>query len=293
MSANKSPRKKTGASAAKTPRKAAKKTAGRRKKAIDENVSLTPTIIESTLTARKSSHAMGSEFLGATALSFIGGYVDTAGYLALFGLFTAHITGDLVTAAAVMVHGVNAASLIKLLMLPVFMAAIAITTVLLRAMQRRGANSIAPMLALMTLALAGFAATGYFYGERATDAGSLWTAVLGAIGVAAMGIQNAMMRGALKSFSPTTVMTGNLAQFPIDHVELVSPAPPDPDDRSASREKLGKRLRKSGMPLLGFTGGAFAGAWLTYRYGLVSVALPAGVAAVLWAVTLIRSRHFS
>jgi uncharacterized membrane protein YoaK (UPF0700 family) len=272
-------------------KKTAKTGKARAKKTLDEKVSLTPTIIENALVARKSSHAMGSEFLGATALSFIAGYVDTAGYLALFGLFTAHITGDLITAAAVMVHGVNAAAVIRLLMLPVFMATIALTTILLRSMQRRGAKSIAPMLALMTLALAAFAAAGYFFGDSAADAGSPGTALIAAIGVAAMGIQNAMMRGALKSFSPTTVMTGNLAQFTIDLVELVIPLPAsNGKEKTASREKLGKRLRKSGLPLLGFTVGAFLGAWLTSRYGLLSIALPALISAVLTVMTLIRSR---
>jgi uncharacterized membrane protein YoaK (UPF0700 family) len=35
-----------------------------------------------------------------TMLSFNGGYADTAGYLALQGLFTSHVTGNFVTLAA-------------------------------------------------------------------------------------------------------------------------------------------------------------------------------------------------
>lgn len=38
-------------------------------------------------------------------LSFNGGYVDTAGFLALQGLFTAHVTGNFVTFGAAMVEG--------------------------------------------------------------------------------------------------------------------------------------------------------------------------------------------
>ncbi len=38
-------------------------------------------------------------------LSFNGGYVDTAGFLALQGLFTAHVTGNFVTLGAAVVFG--------------------------------------------------------------------------------------------------------------------------------------------------------------------------------------------
>jgi uncharacterized membrane protein YoaK (UPF0700 family) len=62
-------------------------------------------------------------------------------------------------------------------------------------------------------------------------------ALIGALGVAAMGVQNALMKGALKSFSQTTLMTGNLTQFTIDATEWLFP--PRSDDR---RERA--RLRK-------------------------------------------------
>ena len=42
-----------------------------------------------------------------TLLSFNGGYVDTAGYLALQGLFTAHVTGNFVTIAAALAFGTS------------------------------------------------------------------------------------------------------------------------------------------------------------------------------------------
>ncbi len=45
----------------------------------------------------------------AQFMSLNGGYVDTAGYLALQGLFTAHVTGNFVTFGAAIVHGTSGA----------------------------------------------------------------------------------------------------------------------------------------------------------------------------------------
>ena len=40
-------------------------------------------------------------------LSVNGGFVDTAGFLGLQGLFTAHVTGNFVTLAATLLFGVQ------------------------------------------------------------------------------------------------------------------------------------------------------------------------------------------
>ena len=40
----------------------------------------------------------------STVLSFIAGYVDTAVFIGLFGLFTAHVTGNFVLIGSELVH---------------------------------------------------------------------------------------------------------------------------------------------------------------------------------------------
>jgi uncharacterized membrane protein YoaK (UPF0700 family) len=52
-------------------------------------------------------------------LSVNAGFMDTAAYLALKGLFTAHVTGNFVTLGAALVSGTSGA-LAKVLALPVF-----------------------------------------------------------------------------------------------------------------------------------------------------------------------------
>ena len=57
-------------------------------------------------------------------LSLNGGYVDTAGFLALHGLFTTHVTGNFVTLGAALVQG-SSGAVAKLLALPVFCVVVA------------------------------------------------------------------------------------------------------------------------------------------------------------------------
>lgn len=56
-------------------------------------------------------------------LGFNAGYVDTAGFLALGGLFTAHVTGNFVTLGAALIQG-NSGAVSKLLALPMFCLAV-------------------------------------------------------------------------------------------------------------------------------------------------------------------------
>ena len=62
-------------------------------------------------------------------LSVNGGYVDTAGYLALHGLFTTHVTGNFVTLGAAVVLGTGGA-IAKLLALPMFCTVVIATRLL-------------------------------------------------------------------------------------------------------------------------------------------------------------------
>lgn len=63
--------------------------------------------------------------VGATAtLSFVGGFVDVVGFIALFGLFTAHVTGNFIMLGLEMVHATKLA-IAKLLAVPIFIMMVA------------------------------------------------------------------------------------------------------------------------------------------------------------------------
>jgi uncharacterized membrane protein YoaK (UPF0700 family) len=77
-------------------------------------------------------------------LSFTAGYVDTVGFLALQGLFTAHVTGNFVTLVASLALGASG-PVAKLLALPVFCAvviAVRILSLLLSRQVRAGAAAV-------------------------------------------------------------------------------------------------------------------------------------------------------
>src|SRR5476649_388544 len=75
----------------------------------------------------------------AALRSFNGGFVDTAGFLGLQGLFTAHATGNFVTLGAALVlgsHGIIG----KILALPEFIVVIALARFAGAALRRRNAS---------------------------------------------------------------------------------------------------------------------------------------------------------
>jgi uncharacterized membrane protein YoaK (UPF0700 family) len=222
------------------------------------------------------------ELVVAALLSAVAGYVDAAGFLALFGLFTAHVTGDLVAAGAVVAEHSRLGVVGRLAMIPVFMSSVAATALFARAIRRRGQRPLVGLLALMTVALAVFCATGVAL-HRFVNGPDAWAVALtGATGVIAMGIQNTLMRDTLRGLCPTTMMTGNLTQFTIDLVELLVARPAGDRTRVARlRARTRKRLLKFGAPVTGFMVGALLGGWMTGVWGLSSIALPAVVMGAL------------
>jgi uncharacterized membrane protein YoaK (UPF0700 family) len=72
-----------------------------------------------------------------TLWSFNGGHVDTAGFLALHGLFTSHVTGNFVTLGAAVAYG-SSGAVAKLLALPMFCVVIVLTRTLANRMHAPG-----------------------------------------------------------------------------------------------------------------------------------------------------------
>src|SRR5271169_645057 len=165
-------------------------------------------------------------------LSFNGGYVDTAGFLALQGLFTAHVTGNFVTLGASLALGTSGA-IAKLLALPIFCAVVIATRWLSTLLTNRHRPALETLIALQVLLLVIGAALAIRFGPFHDSDG--WRAVLtGMVLVGAMAIQNAFHRVHLGSVPPSTIMTGTTTQVMIDLADRIHHAN-ETDAQSSSR----------------------------------------------------------
>jgi uncharacterized membrane protein YoaK (UPF0700 family) len=225
-------------------------------------------------------------------MSFVAGYVDTVGFVALFGLFTAHVTGNFVLIGASLSHaGAHASGglLAKLLALPMFVTAVAATTLVVRACERRGRSAVVLVVSTQAVLMATFMLLGLL-AAPIEDAAAPLTIVTGMFGVAAMGTQNAAARLVFAHLAPTTVMTGNVTQVVIDTVDLAAgaraagglAAAPESGVAEATR----KRVRKLLPSVLAFAAGAVGGA-LGYR-GFGFVCLSVAVVALVCVCFIAR-----
>ena len=214
-----------------------------------------------------------SSWLLSAVLSTTAGAVDVIGFLALGGLFTAHITGNVVIVAAHYVTG-GFSQIGPLLALPVFMVVMGLVTLASSAIARTGTMPLRPLLLLQTALLAGFLLLSVWFG-RFTDADSSMAVLAGMLGVSAMATQNVLGKLALKGAPSTAVMTTNITQLTIDLATLVR-SRGDSDELAEARS----RARMTFPCIVGFVVGCAAGATLEVRFGLWALALPVVLSAL-------------
>jgi uncharacterized membrane protein YoaK (UPF0700 family) len=202
--------------------------------------------------------------------------VDCAGFLALQGLFSTHVTGNFVTLGAAVVLG-SSGTLAKLLALPVFCAAVALVRVLGYVLSGRGSRPKSLMFGLEFALLLVAAILAIRLGPFVN--GDTWMALLtGMVLVSAMGIQNALQRLHLGGAPPTTIMTGNVTQAMIDVVDVLR--------GGSAVAPVRARLQAIGMNIVGFAAGCAAAAALYVYVHMWCFAVPPVLG--LLALLLIR-----
>jgi uncharacterized membrane protein YoaK (UPF0700 family) len=212
-------------------------------------------------------------------LSVTAGCTDTISFLGLNGLFTAHITGNLVILAARIVAG-DGAQMAAMLSVPVFIVMVIVTRVLVGRMESIGVAALRPLLLLQFFLLAGFLILRIAAGSR-VDPNATNAIIAGMLGVCAMAVQNTLVLFSLKGAPSTAAMTSNVTRFAMDVGEVL--AGRDQAGVSEARKNAARTL----PPIVGFAVGCAIGAICEARFGLRSLTLPAGLALLAYALAFV------
>jgi uncharacterized membrane protein YoaK (UPF0700 family) len=231
---------------------------------------------------RRRSYSSGDEAphvaqfhrLFPALLSGVAGMVDVIGFLSL-GLFTAHVTGNLVVIAALLVRG-GTPNIAQVLAVPVFMAAVAAVWLIAKASNRRGPPLAKLLLAVHFLLLLCVLIFSVVYDPAAGPHGFIAT-IAAMMAVSAMACQFALLRLAVPGALSTAVMTGNLTSGVLALLDTLSRGEPLIDDAK-------ERLRKTVELVVGFCAGCVVGAAAVSWLGAWAWSLPVALAGVAMAL---------
>lgn len=209
-------------------------------------------------------------FYSSLIMAFSAGFVDTSTFTAADGLFSAHITGNIVVFAYKLSQHPVANDFINLISLPVFLLAIIFT----KKIDNHYQNQRGLFIGIgMFLIIAGIGA--YILKRFNTETGFVYHFMLMLI-VSAMGIQNTATKLYINSvFGPTTVMTGNMTVAIVDFFSYIS--------TKRTPEKL-VELKRSLVLLVGFFIGCIFGSLISARFGLISMLIPGILISSYFAV---------
>ena len=212
-------------------------------------------------------------------LSFNAGFVDTAGFLSLQGLFTSHVTGNFVTLGASLVLGTSG-TIAKLLALPVFCAMVLAARWIGTLLSHHATQPFVPLLILKVALLTAGASLAIHFGPF--HDGDSWQAILtGMVLVAAMAIQNAVHRVHLGNAPPSTVMTGTTTQVMLDIADTIYPR--------QGAERPTTRLIQMSTSIVIFAIGCGISALLYARFGIWCFVVPPVVGLVSLIVRFLES----
>lgn len=230
--------------------------------------------------AQKRDNARAVQAL-VILLSVTAGSTDIIGVLGLNGLFTAHITGNLVIMVAQFVSG-RGAQVAAILSVPVFIVVVSLTRVLAAGLQSKGVEPLRLLLLLQFLLLVGFLILCETAGPH-IDSNATGAIVAGLLGVSAMAVQNALVQISLRDAPPTAAMTSNVTRFAMDVGEILV------GSDSAQVAEARSRMARILPAIFGFGLGCGIGAACEAAIGLSSLALPVGLALLACFVEFVAT----
>lgn len=202
----------------------------------------------------------------SNVLSVNGGYVDTAGFLALHGLFTTHVTGNFVTLGAALVLGTSGA-FTKLLALPMFCIMVIATRLLSLTLSNTKLPVLRTVLGFNVALLAAGGLLAVCLGPFDNGDG-MPALITGMTLVSAMAIQNAIHRIHMSASPPSTIMTGSTTQIMIDVADLLRGV------SGEARVGIRARLARLSGSVASFAIGCAAAALLYALHGIWCFAVP-------------------
>jgi uncharacterized membrane protein YoaK (UPF0700 family) len=165
----------------------------------------------------------------------------------------------------------------NILSVPVFVAALGLTRLLAGALERIGCVSLRPLLLVQLLLLVGFLALCTSAGES-VDPHTTRAILAGMFGVSAMAVQNALVQFSLRGVPSTAVVTTNITRFMMDIGEVMV------GRKLSDVAKARDRARLTWPAIVGFAIGCGLGAACEAAIGLMSLALPVGLAVLAVAL---------
>lgn len=204
-------------------------------------------------------------------LGFIAGFVDICAFLGLFQIFVAQLTGSFVFASTwfLIHHG----DLLTMLAIPAFFLAGCISTALAVGLAG-GGRPLVWVLGLECVLLAAMLAL--MLGAPFGNAHEPRAVAAALTGVAAMGVQSAMVRLFMRDVPSTNVMTTNTTQLAVDVTLVLMSLGRVPAGEAEARQDRAarERCRLYLPPMVGFVSGTAIAA-LCYQFvGKFAVAVP-------------------
>ncbi len=211
-------------------------------------------------------------------LSVIAGSADVTSFLGL-GLFSAHVTGNLVilTAHIVAREGDKACLALSL---PLFILVLGLTRLLVAGLEALNISSLRPLLLLQFLMLGGSFVL-CLPSDHNRDPSARNIVVAGQLTVAALALQNALGQLSSPKAPATAVMTTNLTRFIMDAGGALLGH--DPTEKAEAR----RRANDTWPVIIGFSAGAGLGAACFAAVGPKALVLPAGLALLALAMSLV------
>ena len=224
----------------------------------------------------------------AALLAFVAGVVDACTVFALFGVFVAQVTGSFVLIGVQIVNA-DIVNVIRTLAIPVFFLG-GFATVFVAELAGDSKRALCRTLFAEFALVTGFVLIGLI-APPFDHPNAPWALVASVFGVAAMGMQSALVRLLMRGVASTNVMTTNTTLASIELAQWVIAAHrlrKHPADGAALELKKQARERFAGLwPVLsGFLSGACCGA-IGFRiagFWFLLSALAILLGLVVWAI---------